>query len=314
MKKLLLVSLILGLLILSACESSDDKTKGISGEDRFVGGTEGLKLEFVENSPPNKVFTGNPFDISLRVRNVGDADVNVQDVKAKLSGIGGSSWGLDDGKETISPTGDLAKSEKLPDKSILPGGEAYIEYLGLNYGSETGIGNYPIRIELCYPYENTAETKLCILEDFRSDTGKICKLGTKTVYNSGGPVQISEIIDSQSGSGTSFRFTLTKKGTGTLYTQGTNCFPDTSKVEEVRETQKNTDWIFVDIDTKNEISGLKCSGLKDGDATSGLFRLGTGVVTCTLSGESVNNNRLQAIDIGVKYQYLQSVDKALVLE
>ena len=77
-KKLILTIGILSLLIIAGCSeggfSGIGKKKPITDVD-IRKGTDGIKMEFLPNAPPQNVFAESGFPISLRLKNAGASDI-----------------------------------------------------------------------------------------------------------------------------------------------------------------------------------------------------------------------------------------------
>ena len=71
-KKTILFMAILILLFSLGCRRQSGIDPGVI---EYHKGTDGLKMEFVKNLPPDEIIEGNEFVIGLELRNKGAADI-----------------------------------------------------------------------------------------------------------------------------------------------------------------------------------------------------------------------------------------------
>lgn len=189
------------LLFLSACTlQGTQKTREIDVRVGFNG----LAIEFSKNTPPAKVFEKDPFPVILKVRNSGAYSIakdkallslgiekdytkilqlqttdNVKKVQSENEAS--AMFGIN-GKSQINPIGDLEViSYNLQAGNVDPQSEAH---------SSTVIAT------LCYPYETTLSTTVCIDTDVSNTRPgkKVCKMQDLSFSNGqGAPVAITKI-------------------------------------------------------------------------------------------------------------------------
>ncbi len=209
MKKIIFPIFLVFAIIIIGCtsSSSSSKTKEI---DVFVG-TDGLLAEFAKTAPPPKVFEDSNFPILLRVRNKGAYSIKDNSKAALSLGVEKdyiknlkveeqsrvSSKGLDnivnffvDGKTAINPQGDetiislSAKTGKLDPQSE--------------------VKQSTITATLCYPYQTTLSTTVCIDTDVAGinpgkpygtkNSVKVCS-AKEFIFNNGqgAPIAVTKI-------------------------------------------------------------------------------------------------------------------------
>jgi hypothetical protein len=320
MKKRLLICLIIALLVISACGAgTGDKERGRSKDSvkGFVGGTQAFVLKFTEGAPPKEVFdqASDSFDIEVELDNKGEFDVDGSKVNAKLSGPSPTDWGLSDTAVKTKSSGNVegVKLDSSGDPQRgLPG---YVSFNGLSYQLNVPDGStrqQDFRVELCYPYENTANVELCILENPRDTRDKVCALGEEKVnfLNSGGVVQLSGVTESYKSDGIHFTFDLSNVGggNGEVYKKDADCFADSSTL------RRSVGVVFVEVDPLNRLSGLKCEFSEKVSETSGYVDLARRGVDCTLPLDNVNTDYTQVIQVKASYQYHDYVEKTINLK
>jgi len=128
--------------------------------------------------------------------------------------------------------------------------------------------------------------------------GGICTINeAKTVYNSGGPVQIANFAESsRSSDKVGFSFDVKHQGTGDLYEKDTICN---------KETRAFEDRVHVKVDAG--VPGVACTGLSAG--TEGFVKLfgGTKPISCTLTVPNPSDYELPVtITLGYDYEVSQA--------
>jgi hypothetical protein len=293
------------LLLLSGCTGGTTKTVG--KDVSFIGGTSGLVIGFEEGLPPDTVFDGGTyaFDVSVRLENVGETDVQPSNVVVELSGINPAEFGLSEGDFRKNPNEPVLRTYKDSDGNIIDGSVVNVDFTGLNYARTlVGPQSFPIRAEVCYLYESKATAMLCVTNDLFDQTqNRVCKVNEdKTISSSGAPVQVSKFKESARGQNkVSFSFDIELRANGELFRRSTGCD------YTVRDT-KNKVWVTVD----SRMPGLVCSGLASGTSGELLLSKGKRTITCT---QDVNTNidYEQPVDITVQYDYLDYKETTIVV-
>lgn len=266
MKKIFLLII---LLFIASCAR-----KEFSPE--FHTGTEGLKLEFLENSPPDEILyikdSPSQFLIGIGLRNKGAEDIDNGFIRvASFKNYA-----------KIMPSGDCIKAEQssnfpniikcdLPElkgKSFESAEGDFIPiYLDAELNTdeilkaEKGINEFldNIDIEAEYDYATTSSLDICI-NDIKDifNLKKSCKAKTEILSGQGGPVAVSKIEYSTSRIASKDKnnqnlltLVITFEDKGTKYDKVVN---DEIKLEEIS---------FSDYSTNDEVKKIDCKGLTD---------------------------------------------------
>lgn len=280
----------------------------------FIGGTSGLELAFLPETPPAEIFDGAkfPFAIALQLRNVGEWDINNSaDATVTISGIDPADFGV--APEALvkdSPTA-LPARKRDPTGAIIEGGLSVIEFPGLNF-QRTLFGDVSttIKATVCYSYGTKIATNLCIKKNLASLDPSVCLVNTeRMVANSGAPVQLESVRESQAGVD-SVLLTLRIKhvGVGRIAQLGSECS------EEVAARDR----VYLKVDTM--MPGLSCSGLSavDGSPVTGAEGYvtlygGERSISCTqpTGGEG---DFVKPVSITLSYDYEQSAFKTITIK
>lgn len=294
-RMIFLAAVVLLVVGLSGC--STGKSKGPVKSNPYIGGTQGLLIEFGDGNPPPEVYDGGdfPFDITVKLENKGEFTVPRNDVQVKITGIRAQEFGVSEGSLTKSPDEDVEGREKNAEGGIRDGPPVYVEFSGLNRREKlSGNTEYTIRADVCYTYKTFANSKICVRENNLDVDEGVCAVNeVKTVYNSGAPVQIKDFKEvPRARNKIGFDFTVEKAANGEVYKKGTKC----------ADIRANEDKVWVEV--KTGIPGLECSGLKDGTSTTGYITLygGSRIVTCVQTVDT-NSDYEAPVDITLVYDW-----------
>lgn len=306
-KELFAISLVFLLLIVGAQEGCE--SGGATGKTNpFVGGKEGIVIDFVEGAPPPEVFDqGHPFELVVRLQNKGEDDVETNEGRIDISGISSQDFSgiyLRNFPEKIFGT------YKNPEGDTIDGTTSYITLTGFQHRRAlAGNTQFTVRADLCYKYETKAVTSLCVRKNIL-DYGEesVCEIDEgKTVYNSGSPIQITDFKQNVGGANKlSFTFKIAHQGTGAIYS------PEGSLCETGDLAKKNR--VRVTVDTG--MSGTSCGTL--GGGNSGYVTLyGEAIsVTCSQpipSGEAATAYE-KPINLKVLFDYKDHIDTPLLVK
>ncbi|HLC65999.1 MAG TPA: hypothetical protein VJI46_07815 [Candidatus Nanoarchaeia archaeon] len=306
MRKITFALGVLTMLIVVGCTQET----GPSTATPFIGGSIGLLIDFVEQAPPPEVFDGGDFafDVEVDLKNVGETFVEKGDVTVQIIGIDPAEFSTTASALKKSPEEDLDPTKKDPDGAIIEGTETFVAFPDLNHEEELS-GNTPFtfRANVCYKYQTVANAMMCIKEDLldTSDTSVCIVNEDKTAFNSGAPVAVTSFKEQASGRDkVSFLFTVEHIGSGDVFKIGQDC-DDTVRANENR--------VLVNVDSG--ISGLSCSGLSDGTATSGYVTLYSGrrVVRCTQELADRTDYEKPVV-ITLDYDYEEFVEKGVLVK
>ncbi|RMF06179.1 hypothetical protein D6764_02865 [Candidatus Woesearchaeota archaeon] len=297
------------LVLVSGCGSGNSSTTS-SDKTPFVGGTEGLSIDFMDGAPPPEVYDGGnyPFEVALRVQNKGEHDVPANEVTVELTGIDPADFSVSPADLVKHPDEDLLGTMKDSDGNIIDGTITYINFPNFNYaGQLSGNMIFTLRADACYTYETVANTKLCIIEDVLDfDAETVCKVNEKkTVFNSGAPVQVTSFEQSPMGQNRiSFTFEVSHAGLGKIYGEGTNC----------DSTVTNEDKVYVEVDTGIEGHPADCPGLGGGPSGTITLYGGKRTIRCNQDVSGATTNYEKVITIRLRYDYEQTASKTLLVK
>lgn len=312
MKKMLI--LLMGiLLVISACEGNGNNE--FVTTTPFLGGSEGLKINFIENFPPTTVGDGgeDSFDIIVEVSNRGEHVVEAEEAQIRLTGFSAIAFGktVDDLTKNLPDT--LEANEKAADGTPLLSFPLEVSFDNFNYqGRVQGNQQFPLRAEICYKYTTTTITNICIKEDFRRDEpNDLCQVaGQRTTFNSGGPIQITSARQSAAGAeSTRVTFRIENKDVGRVFEQDSLC----------QTTNRNQDRVFVRVnglDEDGEEVSCNLRNSEDGGRSGDVVLGSEGYidVTCTISVGERTITRPQTYSIELSYNYQEHIQTSLIVE
>jgi len=302
----------MAMLLLACQEGGGSDTQVSVSSNPFLGGTQGLEFDFQDFR--EEVFDDNtdPFNLVVRLENKGEALVERDDVRVKLSGFNPAEFGKTQQQLEKQSPEDVIERRKDPQGNVLPGPQVFVEFNELNYEDRIvgATAEFPIRADVCYLYRTRAVSKLCIRENLLTPRpGGICEINEqKQVYSSGAPVQIRNFKEStRSRDKVGFTFEVANVGVGDLYKRNTECAEDES--ESQKRAFENKAYVVV---TTN-LEGLQCTGLDstsagaEGEVT--LFG-DAKLVSCTQQASGQSDFE-QLVNIEVIYDYEERTQTTL---
>ena len=335
MQKGVLVLFLALALVIAGCQGGG-KGAVSSSSTPFIGGSEGLRVSFVENAPPTEVLD-NPkptdktqvqkFDVILRLENAGEQDVAWSAIKTTIGGIFPADFdkATTELKDVIFSTkkavdqklsaADAAKLvltgvKKDPDGAKIPGGIDELTFKDLAYLKMLeGNTEFPIQADVCYKYTTKAVGDFCMRADLTRSQGGVCQAkGTKPVFSSGSPVQVTSVDESIGGrSKVILKFKIKTVGSGSFFKPDATGTPNCVRGDFSKEN-------FVRVTVNSGVNGLTCSGFtNNGAIATGDVRLtnAEGTITCIQDGVSVD--AVQKATVTVDYNHLvTSSTKVLV--
>jgi len=317
MKKILLILFIVFLLALSGCNNSEEQTTKSSSQ--FVGGKEGLQIDFVGGTPPTEILDqGQTFGASIKLTNVGEYDIPAAKAKVTLSGFASGDFGVSEGALVQETQEEMMGASRDGTGKSIDGAILTLDFPadGSAFAHQKAIAGsvtYNIKADVCYEYESYANSKLCILKDILGSKGKtdnLCEINAdKVVDSSGAPVQITNFRESVASSNKiSFVFNVKKvETTGTIYEKGTNCEEDFNKRNKV----------IVTVDTG--IPGtLSCSGLQGAGTSSPLkgsttLLNGEREIRCTQTIDNPSDYE-KLIELSLEYDYRNTAETKVTVK
>jgi len=186
-------------VIVSACTAVTTKKTTI---DIRIG-IDGLSLEFLKNTPPQKVFEEDVFPAIIRVKNKGAYSIKGNDVAVLSLGVEKDYTKkvnlLKEGKVMQEGAGSSAIFNLNGKSQLNPNGEEEIISYNIEAGKidpQSEAHPSTITATLCYPYETVLESTICVDTDINNlrPGKKICS-SQDLIFNSGqgAPVAITKI-------------------------------------------------------------------------------------------------------------------------
>ncbi len=313
-KGVLAVVFVLLVLAVAGC-SGGEKGAASSSTTPFIGGTEGLRISFLENAPPRETLD-NPtpadksqisnFDIAMRVENVGEQKIAKDTLKVTIGGIYPRDFNVPNTKTTSLEkrlASELEGVRKDPEGEKLPGGVDEITFSDLAYvKSLEGNNEFPIQADACYPYKTRAVADFCMRKELTKATSGVCSIkGAKPVFSSGGPIQVTSFEEAVGGTQkVILKFKIKATGAGTFYKPG-GCNKGNFQEEN-----------FVKVTVDSGVPGLSCSGWGGAPTKDVRLTNGEASVTCIQSGVTVD--ALQKMNIYLDYNHLISASTKILVK
>jgi len=297
---------IVSILLLVGCA---EREKLPTKATPFIGGTTGVLIDFMEDSPPPEALDGGdfPFDVVVKLKNDGEYTVPKEDVEVRISGIRAEEFDLSESDLVKNPEEDLIAMEKDAEGNIRESTPVYVEFNGFNHVEElAGNTEFTFRADVCYVYQTKATAQICVRKDNLETEEGVCEVNEeKTVYNSGAPVQVVSFRETpRAKNKVAFTFEIQHKGNGNIYKKETRC--DSARTNE--------DKVYVKVET-NINGNLECSGLREGDATEGFATLygGKKIITCTQEVNTESDYETP-VDITITYDYKDNTETTVLVK
>lgn len=292
--RLIVIGIMCLLLLIVGCGGNSEITGG-KGKS-FIGGTDSIEFEFLEETPPREVFDSgeHPFEVIVSLENEGEFDVAKEDIEVRLSGFYAPDFNNPPVK--LNPEENLDKSFVDSDGEVDQGTITYVTFPGFNYVSKLlGSNEFTIRVEICYKYGTRAQADICVLDDLTSNEDEECETSEgKSVASSSGPVQIENVDEEVAGSRKlKVAFDIVHRENGLISKLGNSCSTDTAV--------KNKVWVEVNTG----FGVLDCSGLDEGSGNIGFTTLYNGKrkIVCTIDVSGETGDFEKKMEILVQYDY-----------
>ncbi len=306
MKKIILA--LIGIMVfLMGCTDGGSAGETVGGR-AFIGGTDSIKFDFMEETPPAEVFDGGqqPFEVTLNVENAGEYDVAKDDIKITLSGFYPGDFANPTTEK--NPDEDLRGSYVDSDGEARKGTIAYVNFPGFNFeGAATGVDRHIIRADVCYKYGTKAQADLCVWEDLTPLVGdQVCDVsGPKTVSVSSSPVQVENLVEEVAGTRkVRLSFDVVHRSNGLISELESGCDTGLDK--------RNKVW----VDVETGIGSLTCTGLTGGSSTTGYTTLynGKSKIICTQDLTGVEGNFEKKTNMLLTYDYKQHKEREVLVK
>jgi hypothetical protein len=310
------ILLILLAIFLVGCAEGNRQLTG----NPYLGGNRALELEFLPGSPPEETLDNkqDAFSIAVQIKNVGEYDVKSNDGYIKIEGISPAEYGVPASSFTQQMP-SLLGSEKNSEGIIINGDIDVVSFDNLAYQQDiTGnFDNTIIRAISCYNYEAKASANICLKKesiDSRSQDDVCTITGLKTVYTSGSPIQISEVMQSSQGKERiqlSFKVQSFGLPNERFFRHNTDC--DRS----VSNQDRNIVYVKI-LPIDNGRINAECSGFMNGvRGSEGFVNLYGGEarnIVCSFDTSSVESDFETRVNVEIKYRYMQYIEKAILIK
>ncbi|MEK6984307.1 MAG: hypothetical protein AABX33_07070 [Nanoarchaeota archaeon] len=324
------------ILLVSACNRSGAATGGAPRKP-FIGGAGAITMNFEKDSPPPEVTDQGtfPFNVLVRLKNDGEFKVDKENIRLNLIGFDPESFG-----SSFSALNEVTPEDSLEPKKIDAEGNtvdgattvaAFPSGGSDQFNARKFIGNteFTFRVDACYLYGTQSSTKLCVLRDMVNvRDNSICKPnGAKTIYNSAGPVQVTNFRQTVVGQKRlSFSFDIVLNGNVDIfYTKDTLTSPTTPSTgfdaacprdpSARRQVENNVAVAIVQIPVEDRVlDSLKCVSLDRGDI--GVVKLVNQrrTITCTADIRQERVDLEKDIAINLLYNVLDSKETKVLVK
>lgn len=305
MKKSVLLLILLGIFV-SACQPTSPTSQG----QAFVPitGSEGLRVSFLENLPPPKLFDNEDFTAVIQIENKGAANVGSAGDKIYLSGFdpatltGISTFGMQipslKGKDIITQQGDL-------DTVSFNGKIASLKGIGLM--------QVPLKMLLttCYAYETIAYPQVCIDPTPFSPVlrQKVCTASSVSAGTQGAPIAVTSVDVLPSSGSTKFKIYVSNVGGGRVFRSGITALSKCNPSITSSDFFKDSDYVEVnDVLISGTSIKSSCRGI---DQNHVRLTNGQGVFLCEFNRIRGNNAYTTQLMIKLKYGYELNLMKNL---
>ena len=218
-QNILIISLLLGVFLLTACSPSTDTNLN---KGAFIGGTQGVLAEFEAFGPEEEgvytIFETESFPIEVRLSNKGEYDLQLGDVTVNLEGLSQNEFG---GIPALSlnNAGIIDKVSELAPT----GGEETISFSeNVEYTADViGFIDRKIFANLDYKYQTLAIVpEVCLKQDLTDN--RICDVAeAKSFSVSGAPITVTSVEEESAGRGiVALRFKIKNVGGGKVTVVG----------------------------------------------------------------------------------------------
>ncbi len=333
--------IILTLIIIAGLMLGGCTNQTVTPKNPYVGGIEGLSLEFQSQRPPDTIYSGemidgeiNPgssFSVGILLENLGEQGIfyeedeeNDPDFKnfgrLKLNGINPPNYGinyedtiLDFETEEVS----LRPNKKyLSDGAAGQGGMINLQFPAMSYQhTSEGFNDLKLSVDLCYNYKTRSTTNICIVTDYMNR--KLCNPAeVKIPSNSGAPVQLKSITQQPAGRDKiSMLIELEQSNSnGMVFAPIDPPVANDVLVCDEAETNPNRNRVYVKVSLPEGNEDISCTDFRG--ESEGMVQLNRGVETtifCDIDTSDVTQDYETQLSVEVYYSYGQYVDRTITL-
>lgn len=327
MRKIIVLCLI-ALLFLSSCSLSGAPFgRGNSfREVNYFQGTEGLRVNFLEQAPPREVFEGSPLDVQLLVENKGAFDIfgnytarfhitfdSLEMIKQ--SGSGGSQPSIEPEITYLQIHGKSPTYPQGENYYLFSRDNPFYNKESLNFNAKPIVANFEqntatVYATTCYPYKTYFSDDVCIDTDPQNidPRKKVCVAEDKSYSKGqGAPVAITAIETNMVPRGTyvlpQFVIHISHKGEGMV----SDFILDDTVCGELTPDTINTFHIDARLGNDNLICYPEIVRFKNGEAES----------VCKLEQNSIDlasSNYLAPLSVELSYLYTETFSKDISIK
>lgn len=293
MKRVILVSLLIAVFVLSGCTGGS--TQRESNID-YRTGSQGLELQFLQGNPPTRMYEGDKLALTVEYTNKGA--FGITNGRLYLSGYDRQYVTLipdrvenivAEGKSQFNPLGQISNVATFTDERVgLPeGGQMTVDSLKQTF-----------KVTACYKYRTIAVAQICIDPDPFSvaPEEKVCITHDVSMGTQGAPVAVTSAEEDVSRDRVQFKIHVSNVGSGTVIA------PDSS-INECHIRLERDDIDMVKIKARFSDKELKCQ--------PELIRLtgGSGFSFCSYQGALGNEAYQTLLNVELDYGYRNSIQK-----
>lgn len=290
--------LIVFAVFVSACQlqpQAPGKEQQLFGK---ITGSEGLRISFLENLPPPRLFDNEEFNALLQIENKGTANVDGTYNKIYLSGFdpavlnGISNFGMQipalRGKDIITQQEDIGSVSFV-------GRIALLKDLGMMQTS------LKLLATACYAYETLAGPEVCIDPTPFSPAlrQKVCKAQSVSAGTQGAPVAVTSVDVLASPGSTKFKVYVKNVGGGRVFRSGLSALSKCAPSAPWADYFKDSDYVEVqDVLISGFSIKNNCMGLYDNHVR---LKDGQGVFFCEFN--NIRSSSAYPAQLVVKLRY-----------
>ena len=333
--------IILTLIVAAALVLAGCTNQSVTPRSPYVGGTNGLSLEFQSQRPPDTIYSGemtegeitpgSSFSVGVILKNLGEQslfyeedeedDPDFEDFgRLTLQGINPVYFDiefddtiLDFETEEVS----LRPSKKyLADGTAGQGGMINMQFPAMSYQyTSEGFNDLSLTVDLCYNYKTRSTTNICIVTDYMNR--KICNPAeVKTPSNSGAPVQLKIVTQQPAGKDKiSMIIELEQVNTnGMVFSPIEPPVANDELVCDEAETNPDRDKVYVKVSLPEGNEDISCSDFRgESEGTVQLNRGTQTIIFCDIDTSDVTQDYETQLSVDVYYSYGQYIDKTITL-
>lgn len=281
----------------------------------YVGGDQGLSIEFNEDEPPKEVLDNDEesFFVSLVLKNEGEYTIKRNEIIASLSGISKDDFGL----SSLDAENEFELLRKVKDGSTVREGDTDILEIGKGKYKDDLAADFTTTLvaDVCYTYRTVAAASLCLKRDTIQHTLKgrrdACDINNENikVESSGAPVQVTSLRERASGSNEiTFSFLVENKGSGDTYEP--NTYTSTCSGKEGEEGKA-----YIKVTSPSGKFSFRCRDVDD--RAEGEIRLinGKKTVSCSLDTNSLQETAFEGrVNVEIDYQYRDAIKQDITVK